>query len=198
MKSKFEDITGQNFGFLIVTGMVSSTRKANGYKFAICKCTHCGKENHPVKPSRLKGDGKRKWLRSCGCWKGFYDEMSGVKSCLFKGHRELRGHTWNEFRRSAQRRDIAFNLDIKHCWKLYEKQHRQCALSGLPIEFGNPKKSNRSKPTTASLDRIDNDLPYCVGNVQWVHKDLNIMRNKLPIDKFIDLCKKVVAVSEKK
>ena len=44
------------------------------------------------------------------------------------------------------------------------------------------------KEQTASLDRIDNSKGYEVGNIQWVHKEINMMRGPLPIDRFIELC----------
>ena len=45
------------------------------------------------------------------------------------------------------------------------------------------------KGQTASLDRIDNSLGYTLENTQWVHQDLNFMKNKLPESKFINWCK---------
>lgn len=39
-------------------------------------------------------------------------------------------------------------------------------ITGLPLCLTYSK-------ITASLDRIDNSIGYCLGNVQWVHKDIN-------------------------
>jgi hypothetical protein len=44
---------------------------------------------------------------------------------------------------------------------------------------------------TASLDRIDSSKGYFKGNVQWIHKDLNVMKMDLTEEKFIDYCKLV-------
>jgi hypothetical protein len=44
---------------------------------------------------------------------------------------------------------------------------------------------------TASLDRINSDEGYIKGNVQWVHKDINIMKNIYSSKYFIEMCKKV-------
>ena len=57
----------------------------------------------------------------------------------------------------------------------------------MDIEFG----PVRSSITTASLDRIDSKKGYIKGNLQWVHKDLNIMKNSYPNQYFIEMCKKV-------
>jgi hypothetical protein len=44
---------------------------------------------------------------------------------------------------------------------------------------------------TASLDRINSDLGYVYGNIQWIHKDINKMKNDYEQNYFILLCKKV-------
>lgn len=41
------------------------------------------------------------------------------------------------------------------------------------------------------MDRIDHTKGYVVGNVQWVHRHINMMKWKLGQELFIDLCKKV-------
>ena len=38
---------------------------------------------------------------------------------------------------------------------------------------------------------IDNSKGYEIGNVQWVHKDINMMRNKYDITYFIKMCRLV-------
>ena len=37
----------------------------------------------------------------------------------------------------------------------------------------------RKKERTASLDRIDSKLGYILGNIQWVHKQINEMKMDL-------------------
>jgi len=43
----------------------------------------------------------------------------------------------------------------------------------------------------ASLDRIDNNKGYIEGNVQWVIKKINYMKNTLSEKNFINLCNKI-------
>ena len=45
---------------------------------------------------------------------------------------------------------------------------------------------------TASIDRIDSNKGYIEDNVVWVHKDINIMKNKFSKEYFLMLCKKIV------
>lgn len=101
---------------------------------------------------------------------------------------------WSTVKRRAKERKVPFNIDIEYAWKLFLEQDRKCALSGLPIEFGiaNYASSN----TTASLDRIDSSKGYTEGNIQWVHKTLNIMKSTLSNGFFINLCHKVAQTHE--
>lgn len=48
------------------------------------------------------------------------------------------------------------------------------------------------KKQTASLDRIDSNEGYIVGNVQWVHLVLNRMKSNLKETQFIEWCNLVV------
>lgn len=85
-------------------------------------------------------------------------------------------------KRSATKRKIPFNITIEDAWRLFEEQNNKCAISGVPICF-----DDRS----ASLDRIDNKRGYEIGNLWWVHKDINIMKNVHGLDYFITMCEKV-------
>jgi len=44
---------------------------------------------------------------------------------------------------------------------------------------------------TASLDRIDSSKGYESGNIQWVHKQLNNMKQALPENEFFEWIKLV-------
>jgi hypothetical protein len=39
-----------------------------------------------------------------------------------------------------------------------------------------------------NIDRIDSNQGYIEGNIQWVHKDVNIMKMKMTDEKFIGWC----------
>lgn len=53
-------------------------------------------------------------------------------------------------------------------------------------------ESGRTRTRTASLDRIDSTKGYVEGNVQWIHKRLNIMKGKSTDVTFIKDCERVV------
>lgn len=98
-------------------------------------------------------------------------------------------------RRKAKERNLEWNLTEAYLDALFIKQAGLCALSGVPITLTTKvnKQHNLDKSLmTASLDRIDNNLGYIEGNVQWVHKTVNRIRQNLTIPDFIVWCDKIV------
>lgn len=116
-----------------------------------------------------------------------YKERSGEKHNKWNGYGEISGRFWNclECRSIKSRRNkiVELNIKIEYAWDLFIKQNRKCIFSGIELVFG---KNN--KDTTASLDRIDSSKGYIEGNVQWVHKIVNKMKNVLPDEEFIEWC----------
>lgn len=72
----------------------------------------------------------------------------------------------------------------------------RCAISGLDIYLPKSKKDPVSQ--TASLDRIDSKKPYIEGNVQWVHKIINVMKQSLSDEEFIQYCRTVAKYQDNK
>jgi hypothetical protein len=95
----------------------------------------------------------------------------------------IRASFFNKYAVGASQRDKVWGITIEFCSELLEEQNHLCALSGLPISA-----EGALNQITASLDRIDNSKGYEIDNVQWVHKEINMMRGALPVDRFIKLC----------
>ena len=74
---------------------------------------------------------------------------------------------------------------------LYEKQGRICAMTKIPIDFGNLDIRHADRKVTASVDRIDSSIGYTKENIQIVHRDINWMKNIYSKDYFIEMCKLV-------
>jgi hypothetical protein len=79
-----------------------------------------------------------------------------------------------------------FNLDIEYICNLYIKQKGLCAISRIELNEDN-----------LSLDRIDSNIGYIKGNVQWVDFTINRMKSDLKQSEFVKLCK-LVALSKAK
>lgn len=123
--------------------------------------------------------------KSCGCIK---KTKTKQKNGNWKGIGDMPGDQWKKIRWCAKSRDLDLTITKEDVWNLFLQQGRKCALTGQLIWFDT--KYNLSDGT-ASLDRIDSSKGYIKGNVQWVHKDINRMKNNFSDTHFISLCKMV-------
>lgn len=177
MKQSVE-LTGRRFGMLVVLERIQRRRSTGKIRYmARCQCD-CGHTVETDVASLVRGA-----TTSCGCRRDQYDKIRGSNSTQFTGHQQISGRDWCVFQRRAKRRGLEFNITIQYAWELYERQEGRCALTGVPISFG-----RWHKQPTASLDRIDNEKGYVEGNLQWVHKSVNIMRNIYSVEHFVQVC----------
>jgi hypothetical protein len=75
-------------------------------------------------------------------------------------------------------------LNRSYLVALIEEQEYRCKLSGMELT-----------PEIAALDHIvpvSKGGQHCVGNVAWVHQEINRMKGQLSVDEFVSLCLKVV------
>lgn len=122
---------------------------------------------------------------------------AGCKQCgneaKFKGCGDLSGSYLNSIIQRAEKKKLKYNVAPEYLWNLFLEQDRKCALSGVDItldrHFGTNSRDNTTKFTqTASLDRIDSAKGYIEGNVQWIHKQVNLMKLDMGQDEFVDFC----------
>ncbi len=99
-------------------------------------------------------------------------------------YREIPISWFDEKRRRSIQRGKEWDITIEYIWKLYLRQGKVCALSGLPLDFD--KDSDQGM---VSIDRINNDKGYVKRNVQLLHKDVNFAKWTFPQKYFIKLCK---------
>lgn len=107
---------------------------------------------------------------------------------LSTGHGDIPGWYWGQVIGNAKKRNLDVTITIEEGWNLYLEQDRKCALTGVDIGFSGSQ--NRST-TTASLDRINSDLGYVEGNLQWIHKDIQPMKVAMSNDEFVMRCRTV-------
>lgn len=170
---------GDKLGHLTVVKEFNG--KPSRSKHWSCQCD-CGKT--VIRTSRYLNTYSH---GSCGCSRN----VTGVHSLAFKGCGDLYASIFNRIKRGAVRRNMEFDITIEELWKLFQDQDERCALSGLSISFGKYSRTDLGEPCTASLDRISSEEGYLSKNIQWVHKDINIMKNKFSQEGFIGMCKTI-------
>jgi hypothetical protein len=150
-----------------------------------CDCD-CGNEIVVLSTHLIQGK-----IKSCGC-----SRPVGKSHKLWTGFGEISGSFWKTIVRSSNgskgRRPINLDVTIEDVWALFQKQNGKCSLTGLGLKF--PVRATDNS-WTASLDRIDSSKGYELGNIQWVHKDVNMMKRTLTQERFIQLCSLVARTS---
>lgn len=166
------DLLGKTVGFLKVLERIGSTSKPE----ALWKC-ECICGNIIEKPSSKLI--RRKW-KSCGC-KGL--GRNGIMPNYF--YVQIQQNF-----RVKEKQGLLCNISYEDCCELFITQNGFCNLSGLEIMFAsNRHEHHYHNGTTASLDRINNNIGYIKTNCQWVHKDINRIKHTFTQDNFIEYCK---------
>lgn len=174
MKSK--DLKNLKFNKLQVIKIVQKPKNIKSKQRStwwLCKC-ECGNEKIVRSTELIRGDTK-----SCGCLRKFENSQN------YKGVGKLAQSKFSHIKYCAEKRQIEFNITIQYAWDLFLKQKGRCFYSNLEIDL---QTRNTKGGMTASLDRIDSKKGYVVGNVMWIHKDINVMKNKFTMNHFIYLC----------
>jgi len=156
----------------------------------------------------VKDNNRKMYKVQCGCGKIELRRPTHVnsgrtkscKSCSAKltvskypmpvnktGCNGLSGTHFFSIKNSAKIRKITFDVTPEFLWKLYEDQFGMCAISGVRIHLKDAIKNNSVdwSVVTASLDRIDSSKGYQPGNVWWVHKRVNRLKNDFSMDELL-------------
>ena len=165
-----KDLSGLKIRKLLVLKQIGRTR--NGGIIWECLCD-CGKT---VSYSSDHLSRKNKPVSSCGCKQR---SMKGSNHPQWTGYGHISGSWWRDHvihsaNGAKGRKKLSLTVTIEETWNLFLSQNQKCALTGIDLVIKNGSLG------TASL-----------GNVQWVHKHINIMKNKYTEDHFIEMCKLV-------
>ena len=184
---KIQFVAGQKIGKWEIVSDFVIRKYGRGYLTVKCSCG--------LSEQQLITSTNLQKITSSGCNKC-------SKRHNYTGYEGISGDFWSSMKRGALSRKVPFLITIEQAWKLFIKQDGKCALSGLPLSMEKVMKKSKntrnvSSFRTASLDRIDSKKGYEPGNIQWIHKDINLMKNKFSIDYFLRTCKLISEYEDK-
>jgi len=93
------------------------------------------------------------------------------RNCNKGGTKDIHNALYGRWKANAKSRNYPFSVNIEYLQIVLEKQNYKCALTGSDLlcpKTYNEKREMTSNPYLVSLDRIENDLGYEEGNVQFV------------------------------
>lgn len=165
---QINDITGKQFG--VLTAIERCYRK-NGTYWK-CQCI-CGK------------------YRFIDIFLLIKRNKNNVCLCDYVRNHPLKS-LYTIAKRGAKSRNLEFSLNRDELYDILVKQNFKCALTGLKLVIG-----YKNKESTASIDRIDSSKGYIKGNIQWLHKYINIMKLDHSQKDFIKMCNLVTEWNNK-
>lgn len=175
------DITGETYGELVVANVRFDPTAANNKSIiGICVCS-CGMECEYTLV-QLRNSG----IDACDLCRARRYRQLGLQ------RRKSMFTTYlNHLRRGARIRNLDFAITEADIREIFTGK---CAITGLPISLGDPAfrrdgAGSQYKNRNASVDRIDSSKGYTRENIQWVHVDINFMKQDMSIDNFIEMCK---------
>ena len=172
------DITGQKFGKWTIISQQGKDHRGNVLWLRRCEC---GAESTTIASNVKNGSS----LQCPKC---------AAKALSIDRYKEAFPEAmWNKVVLQAERRGINIEISKREAHQLLCDQKYSCALSGLPIRIALSPLEYRELKQTASLDRIDSSKGYTQGNLQWVHKTINLMKNTINNAEFIELCTKIAS-----
>lgn len=169
----------QNFWASNCTGTLCTS--ASGRAMWVFRCS-CGNTKRMISKDVLAGR-----TVSCGCINKILTtpKHDYWVSCIPR-------RQWRSIYAGARQRGHTIEINAEYAWSVFIEQNGKCALSGLNIIFNKyvplRRRGHDYSASTASLDRINSAAGYVVGNIQWVHKDINTMKWHYDQTHFINLC----------
>lgn len=155
-------------------------------------CDECGKEGIKAESEykrNLKKGRKNYCCRECAA-KGAGKTRLGVKrsasDTLVKHLRDISGNRRDEYSpfrytfRNAKKRFKEFDLDLEYLKEIWDRQSGICPYTGIALVL--PEANNLDTldiTRRASLDRIDSELGYVKGNIQFVSTPINYMKSTM-------------------
>ena len=148
-------------------------------------CARCSCGNQEWKQVNYLNKGISKCCRNCLNKRYISKETGEIDvSQFFKTK-------CNQIKRDAPKRNkvskFPLNITPEYLHELYN-QNKKCALSGIDISIDINKPAIKQN---ISIDRIDSNKGYIIGNIQLVDKRINLIKQELSQEEFIELFCKV-------
>lgn len=145
----------------------------------LCECIVCGYQEYVNISKAISRPSKR----CVKCKSSKFVNDVGETNYLY-----IMTKICDRIKYNSERRDkvsqLEFNITPQYLLDLYNKQDGKCALSKINL----PLNTLNYRDLNLSLDRIDSNKGYVDGNVQWVDKRINMMKQSFSQDEFISMC----------
>lgn len=160
-------------------------------------CNKCGEAKHIGSFNRnpgCKSDGLRGTCKECEKTRSWY---GGDPQVMYDYERTLKGRLNRlviSSKNSANKKGLDFNLTYGFIRELWEAQGGKCLKTGIQLTLDVGSVPNRN-PHGPSIDRVDSNLGYVIGNVQLVCIHYNLAKNVYTDAQLLQLAEGILKMS---
>jgi hypothetical protein len=160
-------------------------------------CVVCQKTFHLKKSHRLKGKNEHSCSRACrGVFlQTNYAGEANPNSRYTDSNVRFFAYRLNSLKSRSKKIGKPFNLTAEYLSRLYEQQQGLCFYSGIPMKFTSDgfHKNQQADPDTLSVDRLDSNRGYEIGNVALCCNAINKMKGNSTIEEIEYFLSKLVS-----
>jgi hypothetical protein len=159
--------------------------KHYGRKLGTCSCDNCGVkfEKPQSEINRNQKLGRKNFCsRTCVGKNNTKNFGDGTNRYNIAQHSGSRKDSLTKFRyhfRNILKRDKQIDISIEDLKLIWEEQNGVCPYLGIKLHLNTYTKIKKNPITSASLDRIDSSKGYVKGNLQWISRAMNYLKNDM-------------------
>lgn len=90
-----------------------------------------------------------------------------------------------------KQRKHEYNVTLEYLAELWEQQKHICPYTGLTLQLMSHMLTNQDHRYSASLDRKDSKQGYMIGNVQFISRSINFMKNNMSHEHTVEFLKEI-------
>jgi hypothetical protein len=160
-------------------------KKKQTRKQGECTCDNCGvkfKKPQSEITRNLTIGRKNFCTRSCAGFANRFNFGDNKDKYDISKHAGNQKDEFTPFRyhfRNCKKRYKEVDLDLEYLKELWDSQNGTCPFSGVKLTLNSYTKIFKDSRYAASLDRIDSNKGYVRGNVRWVSRAINLMKNDM-------------------
>jgi hypothetical protein len=159
--------------------------KNDGRKLGDCICDNCGVE---FKKPQSEINRSKKLERQNFCSrtcvglnnvKNFGNKRNNYDISKHSGWKKDEFTKFRYHFRNIKKRNKVIDITLEDLRDVWNKQQEMCPYLGIKLTLNSYGKIEKDPITSASLDRIDSSKGYIKGNIQWISRAINFMKNDM-------------------
>ena len=164
-----------------------------GRKLGTCQCDNCGIEFKKPQSeiNRNQKLGRKNFCsRTCVGKNNTKNFGEGVNRYNISQHSGSRKDNLTKFRyhfRNILKRDKQIDVTIEDLKLIWENQRGICPYLGIELHLNSYGKIKKDPIISASLDRIDSSKGYVRGNLQWISRAMNYLKNDMSEQQVLEI-----------